>query len=171
MKLGQSYDFLNGREQSRVLDAKISLERSQQRSKKKEFELYFPGLSGQKKGKSISNEGNTNPVANTLPKEATSGFANQLQKDLSREEISAEVKKYPEKKKLYEAALEFQSLFVDRMLNAMRKNLDPKSDLLYGGFQQKIFQDMLYEEYSRMLSRTDNFTLAEDIYRQASESQ
>ncbi len=89
-----------------------------------------------------------------------------FQEHLSKASIQKEIQEEPQKKKLYDAALEFQSLFIDQMLNSMRKNLHPEKNLLYGGFRQKLFDDMLYEEYSRMLSRTDSFGIAEDIYRQ-----
>ena len=130
-------DFLNQR-------AKI-------KSKKAELELYFPGL--------------FNKPLTTKP-EGESKFAVELNKELSRSDIQAEIKTNPEKKKLYDAALGFQSLFIDRMLDSMRKNLKPENDPLYGGFRQKVFQDMLYDEYSTMLSKTDNFGIADDIYRQ-----
>ena len=130
---------------------------SERSSKRAELEKYFPGLYNQKPNQ------NSKPSSSYV---AEGSFAKQLEQNLSRSDIQKEIQSDPQKKKLHEAALEFQSLFLDRMLTSMRKNLNPKSDLLYGGFRQKIFDDMLYQEYSRMLSRTDNFGLADDIYRQ-----
>ena len=91
-------------------------------------------------------------------------------RNLNRKQILEEIKSNPEKKKLYDASLEFQSLFIGQMLSSMRKNLNSKNDLLYGGFKQKIFEDMLYDEYASMLSKTDNFDIADEIYRQNSKN-
>ena len=143
-------------------------QKARQESKRAELERYFPGLySGQKA--SFVDKGTKSRAKGTQKTKAD--FASELesqlrQKKLSRADIQKETQSDPEKKKLYQASLDFQALFIDRMLSAMRKNLNPKDDPLYGGFRQKVFEDMLYEEYSRMLSRTDNFGIADDIYRQ-----
>lgn len=86
-----------------------------------------------------------------------------------RRDIATEAARDPEKKRLYDAALEFQSLFVKMMLKEMRSTLKPKNDLLYGGRTQEIFEDLLYDEYSKQMSKTGGFTLADDIYAQMEE--
>lgn len=68
---------------------------------------------------------------------------------------------------LYKACLDFESLFIKQMLDSMRKTVD-KSGLLEGGMSQEIFEDMLYDEYSKKMAQTANFGLAETIYRQVS---
>ena len=107
---------------------------------KSEFERHFPGISTGQR--SVSNA----------------------------ERIQAEVAADPQRKRLYQAAQDFQAIFVGNMLKAMRTNLDPKSDLLYGGFRQKIFEDMLYDEYSKEISRSPGFDLADQMYMQLSPS-
>ncbi len=74
----------------------------------------------------------------------------------------------PEQKKLYDAAVEFQSLFINMMLKSMRATLKEKDDLLYGGQTQEIFSDMLYDQYSRQMSKDPKFNLAEQIFQQIS---
>ncbi len=138
----------------------------QAEKKRTELERYFPGLyTTQNRGGVPRPSASGQNVAIDKTKQV-SNFSAQLNDAITREKIKQEVGGDPERKKLYNAALEFQSLFIDKMLGAMRKNLNPKNDLLYGGFRQKIFEDMLYEEYSRKLSRTNSFDLADSIYRQ-----
>ncbi|HBS05528.1 MAG TPA: cell division protein [Leptospiraceae bacterium] len=69
-----------------------------------------------------------------------------------------------ERKKLYETAQKFQALFMDMMLDSMRKTVNKEDNPLYGGNRQDIFEDMLYDEYSQQLSQTPGMTLATDIY-------
>ena len=140
--------------------AELYQKNARQNAKRAELERYFPGLY-------TKNSADPSPALyGQKSKFALELEKNLEQKRLSRTEIQEEVKREPEKKKLYQAALDFQALFIDRMLSAIRKNLNPENDPLYGGFRQKVFDDMLYEEYSRMLSRSDNFGIADDIYRQ-----
>jgi flagellar protein FlgJ len=63
-------------------------------------------------------------------------------------------------------AEEFESLFAKQMLDSMRDTLSPDNDLFYGGMAEDIFQDMLYEEYARMLSKTGSLGIADIIYDQ-----
>ena len=75
-------------------------------------------------------------------------------------DIASEIARDPEKKRLYDAALEFQALFVNRMLKEMRSTLKPEKDLLHGGRTQEIFEDLLYDEYSNAKSKTGGVSLA-----------
>ena len=70
-------------------------------------------------------------------------------------DIASEIARDPEKKRLYDAALEFQALFVNRMLKEMRSTLKPEKDLLHGGRTQEIFEDLLYDEYSKQMSKAN----------------
>lgn len=71
-----------------------------------------------------------------------------------------------ERKRLYDTAVEFQSLFINMMLKGMRSTLKPENDMLYGGKTQEIFEDMLYEERAKSFSKHGGFPLAEQIYLQ-----
>ncbi len=67
--------------------------------------------------------------------------------------------------KLYQAAQDFEAIFVKQMLNAMRKTVD-KSGFVEGGMAEEIFEDMLYDEYAKKMTRVAGFGLAEQIYLQ-----
>lgn len=88
----------------------------------------------------------------------------------TRIEIKKEIKADPEKKKLYDAALEFQSIFLNMMIKSMRKTLHPEKNMLFGGRTEEIFTDMLYDEHAKVMSRTGSYGLAENIYRQMAPS-
>lgn len=80
-------------------------------------------------------------------------------------DIKREIAVDHERKKLYESAVEFQSLFVKMMLNSMRKTLNKENDPLYGGQTQEIFEDMLYDKHALSLSKNGGFPLADWVYR------
>lgn len=67
--------------------------------------------------------------------------------------------------KLYQAAQDFEALFVKQMLNTMRKTVD-KGELFNGGQAEEIFEDMLYDERAKMMTRNAGFGLADSLYRQ-----
>lgn len=68
--------------------------------------------------------------------------------------------------RLKTVAAEFESLFAKQMLDAMRATLNKDDDLFNGGMAQDIFQDMLYEEYARMMAKTGSLGVADVIYQQ-----
>lgn len=86
----------------------------------------------------------------------------------SAHEIQQEVKNDPERRKLYEASQEFQAIFLNQMLGAMRRTVNKDNDILNGGRTQEIFEDFLYDEYSKSMSKQPGFTLADEIYKQLS---
>lgn len=65
--------------------------------------------------------------------------------------------------KLYEQCQEFESLFVQMMLKEMRATVN-KSGLIDGGYAEEIFDDMLYEERAKSMTRNAGFGLADQIY-------
>ncbi|MDH5655056.1 MAG: rod-binding protein [Spirochaetia bacterium] len=90
-------------------------------------------------------------------------------KIIPERDIEAEIASNSEKKKLYDTALEFQSLFINMMLKSMRANLDKKNDMLHAGMKQDIFEDMLYDEYAKEMSKDKRFELAKMIFTQLSD--
>jgi flagellar protein FlgJ len=68
--------------------------------------------------------------------------------------------------KLQQVATEFESLFVKQMLDSMRDTLSKEDDLLSGGFAEEVFEDMLYEEYARMMAATGSLGIADLITQQ-----
>lgn len=75
--------------------------------------------------------------------------------------------KKPVDKKLMNVCIEMESIFVSRMLREMRNTL-PKEKLIDGGFAEKMFEDMLYDEYSLNLSKTSNLGIAGMLYDELS---
>jgi peptidoglycan hydrolase FlgJ len=57
-------------------------------------------------------------------------------------------------------------LFAKQMLDSMRATLNNGHALLNGGMAEEIFQDMLYDEYARMMARTGSLGIADMIVRQ-----
>ncbi len=69
--------------------------------------------------------------------------------------------------KLYQACKDFEALFVKQMLDSMRKTVT-KSGLIKNGMAEDIFEDMLYDEYSRKMTNTAGFGVANLMYKQLS---
>lgn len=85
-------------------------------------------------------------------------------------DIESELKRDPERRRLYDAAEEFESMFINMMFKAMRKNLNPENNLLHGGFRQEVFEDMLYDEYAKAVAKSDGFDLGRAMYEQLTQS-
>ncbi|TGL62702.1 cell division protein [Leptospira ognonensis] len=81
--------------------------------------------------------------------------------------IKAEIAADPYRKKLFDASVEFESVFVKMMLKEM-KNSVHKEKLIDGGYAEEIFEDMLYDEYSKDISKNESLGMAEQIYKQMS---
>ena len=69
---------------------------------------------------------------------------------------------------LFQACQDFEAIFLKQMLNAMRKTVD-KGEMLHGGFAEEVFEDMLYDEYSKKMAQSAGFGLSELLYRQLSQ--
>lgn len=87
----------------------------------------------------------------------------------SKPDIQSEIKADPYRKKLFNASVEFESVFVKLMLSQMKKSVE-KSGLLHGGHAEEIFEDMLYDEYAREMSKNSSLGLAEQIYASLSQN-
>ena len=83
---------------------------------------------------------------------------------ISNNYIKDEIKNDPYRKKLFQASGEFESIFVKMMLKEMKKTVD-KNSLIHGGYAEEIFEDMLYDEYSKKISQNQSLGLAETIYK------
>ncbi len=59
----------------------------------------------------------------------------------------------------------FEELFVHKMLQVMRKSV-PKTNLLDGGRGEEIFQDMLDENYSKIITKSQAFGLSRVMYEE-----
>jgi peptidoglycan hydrolase FlgJ len=83
----------------------------------------------------------------------------------AREKIMEHIGENPERKKMFEAALQFENFFLEKMFREMRKNMG-KDDILHGGSAEDIFQDMLLTERVNKLTQGATLGLAEQIYTQ-----
>ncbi len=72
------------------------------------------------------------------------------------------------KNNLQEATQSFEALLLEQMFKAMRKTIDKKNALLYGGLREDTFEDMLYSEYAKNISQNDGIGIASLIYDQFS---
>lgn len=70
--------------------------------------------------------------------------------------------------KLKEACDGFEELFVHKMLQVMRES-SGKSGLIFGGRGEEIFQDMLDENYAKLITRTGALGLSGMIYEHTKE--
>ena len=93
------------------------------------------------------------------------GSAKQVQGTGAHLAPSAKIDK---SSKLYEQCQEFESIFVKMMLTEMQKTVDKSSDLTSGGYGEEVFQDLLNDEYSKSMSKSADFGLADQLYRQLS---
>ncbi len=90
---------------------------------------------------------------------------------LSSHLLSEKIKELPESKKkelakLKDACSEFESIFMHQMLKEMKKTVNPKNSLVYGGQAEEIFSDMLDQERSKEVK----IGLGDMMFRQLSQS-
>jgi len=69
--------------------------------------------------------------------------------------------------RLMETCRDFEAIFIKQMLNTMKKTVN-KTNLLGGNMAEDVFEDMLYDEYSKLMAKNANFGLAEMMYDQLS---
>ena len=69
--------------------------------------------------------------------------------------------------KLYEACMELETFLIKNLIKSMRSTIQ-KSNLIDSGFSGEIYEDMLYDEYSKEFAKNANFGFAEMAYRELS---
>jgi flagellar protein FlgJ len=74
--------------------------------------------------------------------------------------------KIDKESKLYQACEDFQSVFIKQMLDTMRKTVDKSGSLIQQNEGEKVFDDMLYDEYAKKMSKSAGFDLAGNLYKQ-----
>ena len=82
-------------------------------------------------------------------------------------EILKEAQKDQEDTKLKEVCQQLESIFVHQMLSQMRNSI-PKGGFIQANQGEKIFQDMLDQEYAQKMSKAGGIGLADLMYRQLS---
>lgn len=90
---------------------------------------------------------------------------------LSNSLLSEKLKNLPEAKqkelsKLKNACSEFESIFMHQMLKEMRKTVDEKNSMVYGGQAEEIFSDMLDQERAKDMK----IGLGDMMFKQLSKS-
>ncbi len=89
---------------------------------------------------------------------------NLVQKARSGEEDTKEFNK-----DLRKACDGFEELFVHKLIQVMRSS-NEKDTLLTGGRGEEIFQDMLDENYAKLISQNRSLGLSDLIYEQTKKS-
>ncbi|MDR2467522.1 MAG: rod-binding protein [Spirochaetaceae bacterium] len=94
--------------------------------------------------------------------ENESGFAALLraQTEDKKSETSPQI---DTKSKLYEQCEALEMFFLKSMINGMRKTVE-KSELTKTGFAGEMYEDMLWDEYSKNFSRDAGFGFARLAY-------
>jgi peptidoglycan hydrolase FlgJ len=69
--------------------------------------------------------------------------------------------------KIKQACSDFEAIFIKMMLDSMRKTVE-KTSILDGGMAEEIFEDMIYDEYAKKMSKTGDFGLKDILYKQLS---
>ena len=98
-------------------------------------------------------------------------YNNQLE-HLKATSLSA-TKFSPSNKELYDACLDFESLFIKMMLDSMRKTVERVSftDSPTDATGRDFFEDMLYDNYAKKMAETANLGIAKMMYLQLYEAQ
>ncbi len=71
------------------------------------------------------------------------------------------------KTRLKEISYEWESIFINQLLKEMRNSIH-KTSLFHGGYAENLFEDMLYDEYAKLIAKSDQFGFAKQIYDQLS---
>ncbi len=72
-----------------------------------------------------------------------------------------------QKEDLQKATQDFEAMFVKQMLDSMRKTV-PEGTLLEKNAGQDIFEDMLYDQYAKSITKTSNLGIAKSMYEEMS---
>ncbi len=70
-----------------------------------------------------------------------------------------------ELKRLKDVSQDFEAILLNQMFKSMRQTIN-KSNLVDGGMAENIFEDMLYDEYSKGFSKTKKMGISEMIFNQ-----
>jgi len=84
--------------------------------------------------------------------------------------VLAKKKDIPKNDKLYEQCVELETFFLKNLISSMRKTID-KSSFLDSGFAGEMYEDMLYDEYTKEFAKNAGFGFAEMAYRELTRKQ
>ena len=85
----------------------------------------------------------------------------------------SENKNMQKNKELYDACVDFESLFIKQMLDTMRKTVHRTSfsDSPADNSSRDFFEDMLYDNYAKKIAETANLGIAKMMYLQLYKAQ
>ncbi len=118
----------------------------------------------------LSNTKNLSSLKNDSTVKKAEGLAGKISFNDTLEKHINPLKtgsKIETEKKLRDACIEMESLFVGKMLKEMRKTVH-KTEWLNGGFAEEVFEDMLYDEYALEISKNSKLGLADMLYNEMS---
>jgi flagellar protein FlgJ len=92
-------------------------------------------------------------------------FKAELKDEVEKNSVSN--KKEPIDKKLMDTCVDFESIFVKKLFDEMRKTVH-KTGMINGGHAEEIFEDFLYDEYAKITSKNSNIGIAAMLYKQLS---
>lgn len=70
----------------------------------------------------------------------------------------------PEQAKAWEAAQDFEAMFLAQILNEMNESL-PTDGYFGGGYSEQIYRGLLNEQYAKAIATRGGVGIAEPVYR------
>ncbi len=67
-------------------------------------------------------------------------------------------------KQLMRVCKDFESIFVNQLFKVMRSTLNKKNNILHGGRGEEVFEDMLYQNYSKEAAESGDFGFGKLLY-------
>ncbi|MEZ7891659.1 MAG: rod-binding protein [Candidatus Wallbacteria bacterium] len=113
----------------------------------------------------LTSNNNAAAEVNRQAKVSAADFNGRINKITTDKSLSRDEKL----EKLKDAAKDFESIFVHSLIKTMRSSV-PKDGLISGGNAENIYQDMLDEQYSKIIVKRADMGIAKNIYEQFSKT-
>jgi len=97
----------------------------------------------------------------------TGDFAALLERARASSEAASKNPDIDKNDRLYQLCVELETFIVKNLLSTMRNTVQ-KTGLIDESFAGKMYEDMLYDEYAKDLTKNAGFGLAEQAYLQLS---
>jgi len=106
------------------------------------------------------------PSENSVTREDFAGMMRRMQGARNENEAPpARIPAIVRDKELFEAALELEGILVQNLIRGMRNTVQ-RTNLIETGFAGEVYEDMLFDEYARIVTRNAGFGFAEMVYRE-----
>lgn len=83
------------------------------------------------------------------------------------DQLKRQTKASKDERQLKEACQDFEAIFIKQLLDGMRKTV-PRTELFERTLGEEIFEDMLYTEYAKIMSRRGSLGIADLLFKQLS---